>query len=357
MLAINVDYSGAIQFYQAQKQQFLHYYNLLRQEETSMSSKDFLAKVSEELNSESLQEEYKMASDLLNNLGARLTDRATLKTYRAYAETQMTNNKIQGDALINQIMHEIIDDVELSTIVKDSIARYGNGFCGKDILDHSRGYIRALIQQRIINRGTHNPKVASRASKMKGYYREGLVYKALSEVFKSLENNPLIEIKPQGASHTAIDTLIEFNQLAINKKIGIDIGENINFGVQVKSWKDPWSMEGQYQSIGKKSAVIYSVGSRTDLLNQLDNKKSWIAGVNFLGQTSTIKSAIGENNILYITGNGAYFTGDLINQMRQNAYYLAFVFSPEKYEATASITWQQRMSHIKWIQSMKRRKT
>lgn len=350
---IKVNYNEAIQYYQQQKQLFLSYYKQLANEEDVNAEKKFVAKMAEELNSETVDDEYNKALSLLKNLGNAFTDKSQLKTLREKANKLSLQSKMTGEQILNEITNELVSTEEFYNLVKESINSYGEGFCSKDILIRARSYVRALIQQRIINRRSHNPKIMDRASKMKGYYREGLAYKALSKILYTLGENPPVEIKSMGAENTSVDTLIRFNPQYFQTVVSENIGENLSFGMQEKSWKDPWAKEGYFQSISNKAAVIYSVGSRQDLLNNLENKNSWIAGVNYLGQTNQIKSAIGPNNILYLTGSQFYFTADLITQMRLNSFYLAFVFSPSEYKATSEITWQQRMAHVKWIISAK----
>lgn len=353
--SINVDYNGAIQYYQQQKQLFLSYYKKLINEEETEAERQFVSRIAEELNTESLEDEYNKAIELLRNLGEAYTDRAQLKALRAEVEKMSFNNYMQGEQVLEEITNNLISNEEFYSIVKESIANYGEGFCSDDILKSAKSYVKAIVQQRIISKGSHNPKIAARASKMKGYYREGLAYKALSKILYSLGDNPPVEIISQGAKNTNIDTLIKFNPTFLQTNITETIGTSVEFGMQEKSWKDPWTQGGYYQSLSNKAAVIYSVGSRADLLKGLDNKHSWIAGVNYLGQTNNIKAALGEKNILYLTGSQFYFTSDLIMQMRAKAFYLAFVFSPSNYEATSEITWQQRLAHVRWIQSTKRK--
>ena len=356
MRTINVDYNGAIFHYQQLKNLFLKEYGKLAGLESADAENDFLEKVAQELNNESLNDEYNKAIDLLSNLGELYSDRQSLRQLRQHYEQLSNNSKMSGEKILDQITDELVSTEEFFKIVQDSISSYGDGFCSIDILNSARGYIKAFVKQRIVNKGTHNPKIAQRASSMKGYYREALIYKALVSVFASMENTPPVEIVSEGSKNTEVDTLIKFNEISMSELITENIGDSLNIGLQSKSWIEPWNEQGYYQSISNKAAVIYSVGNRANLLHGLDDKHSWIAGVNYLGQTNNIKAAIGVNNALYLTGKNIYFTEKLIFEMRQRAYYLAFVFDPQDYSATSQVTWQKRMDHVRWIQYLKNKK-
>lgn len=352
---INVDYNEAIQYYFKQKQLFLQYYKELANITSQDIEEQFINNFSIELEQESIEEEFFKAKVLFQDLGEAFSNKEILKYYRQQAKELASEKQLEAQNILKKITNDLVDTVEFKNIVKSAISNYGEGFCSTDILKVSRSYVKALVQQRIINNGTHNPKITARAKIAKGYFREGLVFKSFQKIFEQGLQKNLVEISPMGAKNTAIDTLIKFNDISFQDKVLINLTDN-NFGLQSKSWIEPWLQDGYYQSISNKAAIIYSVGNRAQLLQGLENKHSWIAGVNYLGQTSNIKAALGELNTLYLTGKNLYFTADLISQMRARAYYLAFVFDPKTYSATKEITWQTKMAQVRWIQFIKKKK-
>jgi hypothetical protein len=154
----------------------------------------------------------------------------------------------------------MLGEQELYEIVQSSLASYSQGFNSIDILNQARSYAKKTIQRRIIEGSSHNPKIASRSKKVKGYYREALVYSALIKAMGVIENNSPITITSMGAKNTETDIGIVFNDINTNLTASINIDALNNFGVQVKSWEMPWL--NSYKEKSDKAIYFYSIGHR-----------------------------------------------------------------------------------------------
>ena len=114
------------------------------------------------------------------------------------------------------------------------------------------------------------------------------------------------------------------------------------YGIQSKSWLAPWENSNKYSAAQKYGL---SVGSRKGLLNEFLNGYSknptglyaWLKGIYFLEQNAV--RAIGERQVAYTTGKNFYWTANLISQLRNQSYFLAFTYKKNK-ELSASVKWQ-----------------
>lgn len=351
----SIQYKEAIAHYQQMKKEFLLLYQKIGNDIVGSASRDFSEKMRLEIEQEPVEAELEKAKDLLKRVAQKMTNKdekkQTISEARKIARERELKGRELGEKELNELRNMLITEVELAEIVKDGIASYGEGFESIDLLNQAKGYANAIVKQRIVNQSSHNPKIQSRAGKMKGYFREGLVYKALNSIFNSLDANPPVEVIAQGAKNTEIDTLIRFTDTRLSEIIKLPISTT-EFGVQEKSWISPWL--NTRASGSEKSIYFYSIGHRENLKNQflLQSKyPNWEAAVWFLGQKQNTLEAIGRKNALYVTGSGFSFTADLIKTMRQHKYYIAFVYSMHDYIPTGSITWQTRKAHFRAYQA------
>lgn len=353
-----VTYSEAVQHYAQLKNQFLKQYANMANLEQKQAEILFLDKLSKEISQESVKDEYNKAFSMFQEVATLVVkDKKLVKEKRAEIDKLRQKNIEIGDAELNSLYQQMISDEELYQIVQQSLSGYMPGFNSSDILNQARSYAKKIIQKRIIDKSSHNPKVAGRSNKVKGYYREALAYSALIEAMKVIEDNPPVIIESQGSKNTEVDIGIKFNNFNTNTIASIDINNNNNFGVQVKSWEKPWL--NSYKEISSKAIYFYSIGHRSQLLSQLvarNEHHSWTRGVIMLNELENTKIAIGATNALYITGSGAIFTSDLISEMRARQYYMAFVFKMDTYEATENITWQLKQNHALAFQEYRKLK-
>lgn len=351
-----VTYSAGIAHYAQLKNQFLQQYANIANIEQKYAENSFLNQMERELQSESVKDEYSKAFSMFEDVAAAIVENKALVKEKRTEMLSLKNQNIEiGDQELTQLFQEMLGEQELYEIVQQSLAGYAPGFNGIDILNQARSYARKVIQRRIVEGASHNPKTASRSKKVKGYYREALVYSALIKAMGALEANPPVIIESLGAKNTATDIGISFNDINLNATASIPVNNFGDFGVQVKSWELPWI--NSYKEMSNKAIYFYSIGHRAQLLSQLiarGDHHSWTKGVVMLNELENTKMAIGANNALYVTGSGITFTSDLITKMRAKQYYMAFVFKMDPYEATSNITWQTQQAQRLAFQSYRK---
>lgn len=353
--SINVNYSNIISYYSNLKRQFLNYYKQFAGKIDKDVQEQFTDQLVNELNIAGVDDVLNKANSLFDDLLSVITEKEKLKIFREKAKQLAKEKELAGDEILQQILPEILSEEELKRIVSDSLINQSPGFNNINILQHAQSYVKAVVQKRVIENKSHNPGRKKRTQIVKGYYKEAAIYTALTKIFDVVMEEPIVEIKDIGPKNTAIDTAIIFLNKNFNTTINQPIATTTIYGLQAKSWEKPWEKQ-QYNSNTGKENYYYSVGHRAQLLQSLKSEgksHSWIGGVNFLAQLENAKIAIGALNALYVTGSGFNFTSDLITEMRQHNYYLAFVFNLDRYEATSTITWQLVQNHINMIKNKK----
>lgn len=345
---INANYSDVINHYKNLKDQFLTYYKSFAKMTDINVQEKFTNQLVDELNKAGVDDVLNKANKLFDDLLSVITEKEKLKTLREEAKKLAQDNVSAGDEILQQILPEVLSEDELKEIVSNSLKGQASGFNNINILQHAQSYVKTVVTKRVIEKKSHNPARQKRTQIVKGYYKEAAVYSALVAIFDKMIEKSIVEIKDIGPKNTELDTAIIFSNTNFNTTIKQPVATT-TYGLQSKSWVKPW--EKQQTNILKEN-YYYSVGHRADLLKSLQNEgksHSWREGVKFLSQLENAKTAIGALNALYITGSGFDFTSDLIAQMREKKYYLAFVFDLNNYEATPAITWQLEANHIAMV--------
>lgn len=164
-----------------------------------------------------------------------------------------------------------------------------------------------------------------------GYYKEYIEAKLLKESMLKTTKN-IIEIEQIGSKQNPSDI-----EIKINLPSSASVQEEVSvFGAQVKM-----------KDINKVGTAFMKISTRKNLSSKFNkvmgnfDKNSWVSGVAFLGQLNNIKTALGENNVLFISGNNRYFMDEFIQNFRRQNMYLAFKFKDNPYEATSQIGLQR----------------
>lgn len=349
----SINYKQAVNHYNNMKREFLNQYaKIARETNLSILENDFITKFSKEVEEESVEAELEKAKSLFSNIAKTMTQRQDKKQQNInLSKARKEAKKFQkiGEQELELLAHMLISEEEMKNIVSESLAHYGSGFESVNILQQARSYMREVVRARVIPKsggkfGTNNPRILSRAQKTKGYFREALVYTALSKVLQVAENSNVVSIKPMGQENTKIDTLIQFSNFNYSENISLPI----HFGVQDKSWIRPWTEKAKYQVTSEKARYFYTIGNNSELCKEAlaDGYTTWAQGVYFLSKQNNPQRAIGEKNVLYVLGDGVVFTSDLISQMRQNKYFIAFIYRFNQQQITPTITWQSAATQI-----------
>ena len=244
-----------------------------------------------------------------------------------------------------------IDELIINYLSKSCGVKSEMGFDITDLSNRMKSFRdRVFIQKVVLSRGGHTPYL--RASKStKGYFREAILHKAFYEFFLKLDETlPQEALKHFGATpvkgrQTEMDEYINFLNGVKNFEIQVTHNFEDGYGIQSKSYIPPWNRDMTYVVQSSNFAYFFGVGSRSGLLQSFmsQDRKGWIANVNYLGVKENTLTALGKNNVFYFTGGGLYSTADLITQFRANQYYLSFIYSNKGdiWEPTPTVSWQQ----------------
>ena len=171
-------------------------------------------------------------------------------------------------------------------------------------------------------------------SRLAGYEKEVVELELFKNLFEQLG---LGDYSPQliAKENTITDILLPFEKI---NGVVADASEQIeltSFGIQSKLKAINFS-ESSFFKVSHQSAL-------SKAFNQIKseergwNKYQWTAGVAFLAQKANILQSLGENNVLFLSGQEAYFMDSFIKQFRANSKYLAFEFDLKTHKATSQI--------------------
>ena len=343
-----VTYESAINYYQNLKNSFLNQYAMAMDKSVLEVEKIFKDEIVDEINSEGIEESGRLANILFEEVhDAVISALEGTSKFPALANKAKSTSEFKkklGQQEVQLALNEILDENKMRDLILQSLSKYGKSigsFDISDLLNQVRSYRNRMLLIRT-NTSAKRYKISS-----KGYFREALVHKAFSKLNDHLGHTVVISTgskKTESNLDTVYDEFIDFfNSIegtfntVVNEKI--DDITNTGFGIQSKSWKAPWE-----RNDSNNPFVRYSMSGQAELFNYLKslnmgfNTFSWIKGVQFLEQHIT--SAIGPRQVIFSTGGGFYWTGELIANFRQMGYYYAFVFD-KNHQATKSTSWQQ----------------
>ena len=344
----SVQYNDAIKYYADLRKKFINDYakaaQLTRNDAIAHIKKNLINQIEQsDLNATS----QKYATELYDWIGAQIKSKiensedSAVKKQRGKIRKLYKTSKEEGEKAARELAEGIVSAEELANYIKSQLTASGvaQGFSISDILAHAISYRNKIIA---------SPKKSTkqRINIVKGYYNEALVFKAfstLSEHLDTMQVEHTGSVK-KGGKDTEYDLYAEFiKPMEQFKTFNTIITEEIpdsGYGIQSKSWLAPWENSNKYSAAQKYGL---SVGSRKGLLNECLNGQNptgsyaWLKGIYFLEQNAV--RAIGERQVAYTTGKNFYWTANLISQLRNQLYFLAFTYKKNK-ELSASVKWQ-----------------
>jgi len=186
----------------------------------------------------------------------------------------------------------------------------------KHYIQSLSGYFREIYEvdelKSLLLKTISNIKIANVGSKKineKDTEIDILFYN-LNTIEQNLNKNEEIKCKISALSDQDIEEL--------DKDLSNILKEIDFFGEQSKSWK-----------LSKYSFYGYSIGYRSVIFNQLLNEDgvnpySQLQSIHYLSRLKNIIGSIGPTNVLFSTGDGRYWTADLIKSFREQELLLAF---------------------------------
>ena len=111
------------------------------------------------------------------------------------------------------------------------------------------------------------------------------------------------------------------------------------FGIQIKA-RDIENVKTAFMKISHQSELSKQFNLNMMSASGRFSKYSWSCSVAFLGQVDNILTSLGENNVMFISGNTRQFMDAFIRNFRSKNMYLAFEFD-EQHKATSQVGLQR----------------
>lgn len=375
---VNRHYDSAVARYQAQRKAFID----ALKSETIKDEKDFIEKLNTQIGaeviSENLQAEFDAAFSEIESEVARIYLEGSGQEFFGSAEQGLlkkrknsarSRNGITEDSM-ERYYNRMIKDIENFLSTNQMTRAYVNKIISAHslspssategvILNQFYGYARRVMFSIALGQQAGVSTARYKAS-LKGYYKEDLITEGLNAVLNKMglaaygtgaipnEEGLQIEMdifigKKMRASKKSsiIDRLTEKLKplTGLTAEASVDMGQPTNIGMQSKSWIEPWA-----EGTGGNRQFL-SVGHRTQLLNSVrpEGLYSWHDGIDIAAQN--MQKILGVNNVLFATGAGVKWTADLISEMRDNNYFLAFYISKKSGMATGEVVWETDPGH------------
>lgn len=326
-----ISYSEAIDRYNYLKTRFFMDYSTAADKEEKELIKEFEQNIIEDINNNPIEGQETLTQELYKDLENTIISKIeNVKKEQIDLRAQYDRRKKQGNEEAKKLIKYLMPEEELKQEIENKLIAMGvKGFTATDILNQVRGYRNGIKFNK------KNTEYYVRSTK--GYFREAMVFKAFSKLRDNLEKLPVISA---GAANNPYDIYIDFfNNIETSMNLAVTENIDIGYGMQVKSWIAPWEKE-EFNFWGEKYG--YSIGSRENLLSEsgLKNKSgiyNFLKGILFLEKKAI--QAIGPQQVGWITGNGFYWTVDLIKNFRAMNYFLAFGYQDKKPLST-NVVWQ-----------------
>ena len=253
------------------------------------------------------------------------------------------------------------------------------------VVQQYMGYARRTLLNLLINGqlsgGDTNPAATATINRTKfiealgGFYREEAVIKAFREVMKKwggLSAYNVGAIRDSSGAQIDVDIMVttpfkngnfkNFLTTRLDKMQkslqqvgkGIVTGGIDTIGIQSKSWIAPFhKLQHLYKGANTK---FLNIGSDKALSGSFSTDKFfnqtihgiWNWSYSAMMASYHIDRLLGENNVFFSTGDGIYYTGDLIEKFYYNhGYYLAFYVSTQNFMDTGDVVWEKPRANIK----------
>ena len=360
--------------YARQRQSFI---NALKTN-TIKDEKDFInqlnEQISQEVMSEDLQQKFDESFQMIEDAVVKTFNESGGKEYFGSENEGLLKQKKESGRLkedtLEHYYNRMINDIENFLSTNQITREYINKIISsnqlapsaateKVILNQFYGYARRVMFAIALGQKTSISTVKYKSS-LKGYYKEDLITSGLNSLLKNMglaaygtgaipnEDGQQIEMdifigkKMRNSKNGTILEKLEKKMktlTGVSAKASTKMGEPTNIGMQSKSWIEPWA-DGE-----GGNRTFLSIGHRNQLLNNAypSGLYSWHEGIRFAAQN--MQQILGVNNVLFSTGVGVKWTTDLIKEMKQCNYFLAFYISKRSGKATGEVVWQPDPGH------------
>ena len=360
--AIESGYSSAIQNYTAQKNNFLQELNI----EAELAGEEFIEQINQEIQLElsseldtTFNEAFSAVKDYFEKYIVSLISSGTSSYQELESKFQKlirksNEGKVDPKNLYTNLKSSLETFLVTSNHTRETIMKYVSAQTGlrtenTDIQNNLFGYARRLLLQYMQSQKL-NYSIQHYKTALKGYYKEELLVPAFQKVLSQYSNKIVTQTGSLTSSkgvQIKYDLFIgnsempqEFTQLStfINKLEAmagtVEGNSQINGafqggGIQSKSWVLPWSTS----SVGGNRNYL-SFGHNAALMPDEYNAHFWHAGV--YNVMSNLTSAIGPLNFLFSTGDQVYWTADLLTELKERQYVLAFYYNKKEEKIISS---------------------
>lgn len=362
-------YQSAMRAYATQRKGFID----ALKTNTIKDEKDFIdqlnTQIGQEVMNEDLQQKFDESFKIIEDAVIKIFNESGGKEYfgsenEGLLKQKKESGRLQEDTLehyYNRMINDIENFLSTNQMTRAYISKIvssnqlaPSSATEKVILNQFYGYARRVMFATALGQKT-SVSTARYKSSLKGYYKEDLITNGLNSLLKNMglaaygtgaipdkdgrqiEMDIFIGKKMRNSKNGTILDKLEnkMNILTgISAEASIKMGEPTNIGMQSKSWIEPWA-DGN-----GGNRTFLSIGHRSQLLNAAYPKGlySWHEGIRFAAQN--MQKILGVNNVLFSTGTGVKWTVDLINEMKNNNYYLAFYISKKSKKATGEVVWE-----------------
>lgn len=359
-----IKYTQAINHYKNLKNKFLAEYNSFINQSNGQIIDNELNKIIDEVNKNPVKDQQDTVTKIytkIRDLIVNQKDNNTDKDIKKFLNSRWKDRKSLAEKDFNTIAQSILSDKEIENFIVTTLNPGGADI--SNILAAAKRFRDKVLKSRSIQK-----TAVGNVSKVTGFYREVMIYKSFSTVFQHLEAqginfsvlhagdikfNQRITGQDNITRNMAVDTPYDiyidfFNNLSkANFQTRVEEDEQ-GYGIQSKSWLEPWSSTWDPD---KHSWIRYHIGSRSNLLAQLRNGElggmvpySWLTGVRFLSRH--VPEVLGERNVMWASGNELMYTADMITQFRAKQYFIAFEKSKDG-PLKASVLWQKNPYWLK----------
>ena len=268
-----------------------------------------------------------------NSFGNRIK-----KIGQELAELKNHATQYKFDKIVKQRQQEILEMINQETdeksilysIIKNKSVITDPNY--QSVASYLTGYLMRVIRWRAEHSSIY---ISDRdISRLAGYEKEVVELKLFKNLFEQLG---LGDYSPQliAGENTITDILLPFEKISGITASASEQIELVSFGVQSKLKTINFS-ENNFFKISHQ-AKLSTVFNQIKSEERGWNKYSWTAGVAFLATKQNILQCLGENNVLFLSGQNTYFMDSFIQQFRANSKYLAFEFDQNTHKAKSQI--------------------
>lgn len=369
----NINYSGAIEYYKALRNQLFNYLEQIAGKETATLFMDTLSEILAEtldqrINGKNFANDiiFKRLPEYLEQIIYKSLENSSNNEVIQQAKTDYlaikNSNDNKGKAEANKILQSVVNELgqtnKLITFIKRQNTLAKNAVDFGDIRNQLPAFQRSVIKEFFETGMKGGGGKGGNLATVVGYYQESLIadaiYKYLIQLgvtSKDFTAKQVGAVKLDGKD-TSYDVLFgaifgkKASQLQadLQKMNGIiDINQSLNtFGIQSKRAKLPTRFVYK-KDVGKQTnarflkkfsgtSTAFKIGNRANLhdayISSYGETKNyqWTTALEFLSRTENVKESLGPGNVMWVAGNEAMWTDTFISTFVNNRMRLNFEF-------------------------------